>query len=446
MRRHLSLIAASLGAFALVAFGPMALGGSGAAGLGFGLDFQGALDRGLMLALGAVFAGGLLTSLTPCVYPLIPVTVAIFGAVEGRGRSRAMLLSSFYVLGMAIMYAALGLLAAMTGRLLGSVMTSIWIMGGVAVLLVVFAASLLGAFEMRLPAGLQTRLSRIGGRSAGGAFAMGLVAGLIAAPCTGPVLGGVLAYVAASQDLVLGALLLFVFALGMGLLFFVIGTFSVSLPKSGPWMHGVRSAFAVVMLTAALWFLKDAVGPMRSLLVAAPWLPWLTAGAVGIGILVGGIHRVFGRGAVNDLLKAAGLVLIVSGAFMRLGGLTVVTDDEREAIDWVYDEGRALEIAAEESRPVFIDFRADRCGACIELERHTFPHPAVAEEAKRFVAVKIDATRDWEPPVERLLGKYEVNGLPTVLFLDSSGEERRELRVERFVPPREMLRRMRSVD
>ncbi len=446
MRRTLLLLAGAVLAFVIVALCPFLLGATGVSSLGTGLSFQGALDRGLLLALVVVFTGGVLTSLTPCVYPLIPVTVAIFGATRDRGRLRAMALSTFYVLGMASMYATLGLTAALTGRLLGGLMTSVWVMGAIAVLLVVLAASMLGAFDIRLPSRVQAKLSGVGGEGLAGAFAMGLVAGLIAAPCTGPVLGGVLAYVAASQDVLLGALLLFVFAVGMGLLFFLIATFSVSLPKSGPWMDGVRSLFAVILLVAALWFLKDALLPLRTVLVAADWVPWLTGALVALGVLLGGVHRAFGDGAGAALLKSLGMLLMVGGAFMRFGGLTVVSDEDLAAIDWVHDEGEAMELAASEGRPVLIDFRADWCTACIELERHTFPHHLVAAEAERFVALKIDATDDREPVIEALLKEYEISGLPSVLFLDSSGDERRDLRVESFVPPREMLRRMRLVD
>jgi thioredoxin:protein disulfide reductase len=445
MRRTVLILGGAALAFLAVAVGPSLLGGGGG-GLGLGLDFQGAMDRGILLAAGVVFLGGVLTSLTPCVYPLIPVTVAIFGAREGQSRLRSMALSTMYVLGMAVMYAALGLMAAMTGRLLGSMMTNVWIMGGVALILFVFAASFLGAFEIRLPTSLQMRLSRIGGEGYFGAFAMGLVAGLIAAPCTGPVLGGVLAYVAASQDVVLGATLLFVFAIGMGLLFWVIGTFSVSLPKGGPWMDAVKSIFAVAMLVVALWFLKDAVRPIRAVLVSADWVPLATGIAVAVGILIGGIHRSFQAGARDRVLKGAGLVLLVGGLFLRVGGLTVVGAAERDAVAWIHDEREGLAAAEEAQRPVFIDFRADWCTACIELERHTFPHPDVAEEAERFVAVKIDATYDDDPEIQRLLEKYRINGLPTVVFLDSEGNERSDLRVERFVPPRDMLRRMRDVE
>src|SRR5262249_44936269 len=155
-----------------------------------------------------------------------------------------------------------GVVAAATGSVFGRVMANPWVIGGVAIVFLIFAASMFGAFEMALPASWQARLSQVGGKGFAGALAMGLVAGIMAAPCTGPVLGAVLTYVATTQKLALGGTLLFVYALGMGLPFFVLGTFAVSLPKSGPWMEAVKSVFGIALILLALYFLKDVLPPL----------------------------------------------------------------------------------------------------------------------------------------------------------------------------------------
>ncbi|RMG21106.1 MAG: cytochrome C biogenesis protein, partial [Deltaproteobacteria bacterium] len=290
MRKTLYLGLGALLTFLAVAFGPDLLGPGPT---GQGLDFQAAMARSAAAAAAVVFVGGLLTSLTPCVYPLIPITVSVFGARSASSRVKAALLSLVYVLGMAVMYTGLGVGAALTGRAFGGVMANPWVITAVAAVFVVFAASMFGAFELRLPAGLQTRLSQVGGEGWAGAFLMGLVSGVVAAPCTGPVLGGVLTYVATTADVVAGGSLLFVFALGMGVLFFLLGTFSVSLPKSGPWMDSVKSLFGVALLVVALYYLKDVAPPLKALLVDGPLMPWLTGAAAALGVLLGGIHLSF---------------------------------------------------------------------------------------------------------------------------------------------------------
>src|ERR1041385_3060806 len=176
------------------------------------MDFQAALGHGLIFAYAAVFLGGLLTAATPCVFPLIPITVSIFGARQARSKRQAAVLSATYVLGIALTYTLLGVVAGATGTAFGPIMANPWVIGGVALVFVALAASMFGAYDIALPSSLQTRLSQVGGKGAAGAFAMGLVAGIIAAPCTGPVLGAVLAYIATTQKLGFGGSLMFTYA------------------------------------------------------------------------------------------------------------------------------------------------------------------------------------------------------------------------------------------
>lgn len=216
-------------------------------------------EQGLWGVLLLVFIAGLLSSLTPCVYPLIPITIGIFGARQASSKLHGFLLSLTYVFGIALTYAIMGVIAASVGTVFGSAMQNPWLLGGIAVLFFALGLSSLGVFDFRLPGGLQNKLGQAGGVGFGGAFVMGLVAGIIAAPCVGPIVAGILLYVAGQQDMVLGFVLLLVYALGMGVLFLVLGTFSSllnKLPRAGTWMEGVKTLFGIVFIAMAIYYLR----------------------------------------------------------------------------------------------------------------------------------------------------------------------------------------------
>jgi thiol:disulfide interchange protein len=224
-------------------------------------------DGGLLATLATVFLAGFLASLTPCVYPLIPITIGVFGARAAESRGRALALSLTYVLGIGITYTVLGLLAASFGTVFGGILQNTWVLVGLAAVFVLLGLASLGAIEFALPSQLQTRLSQTGGAGYGGALSMGLVAGLIAAPCVGPIVAGILVYVAQQGSLWLGGLLLFDFAMGLGVLFVVLGTFSGlvgSLPTSGAWMDGVKAVFAMIFFGIALYYLQFGFEPMTA--------------------------------------------------------------------------------------------------------------------------------------------------------------------------------------
>jgi len=201
-------------------------------------EFEELRAKGLVFAYLGVFATGFLTSLTPCVYPMITITVGIFGAREAQSRWRAFGLAWMYVLGMVVMFSALGIVFALSGRASGSgfLLANPAVVIPIVILYVALAASMFGFFELNLPSGLATRLSTVGGKGAVGAFLMGLVGGITAAPCTGPLLAGLLAFIATTKSVALGVTFMTTYALGMGMLFLLIATFALSLPKSGAWM------------------------------------------------------------------------------------------------------------------------------------------------------------------------------------------------------------------
>ncbi len=250
---------------------------SGAQSAGLARRIQ---EEGLLLVLLLLFVGGLGASLTPCVYPLIPLTISIFGAHAAKSRLAAFGLSAIYVAGIVVCFTVLGLVAASVGRGIGQAMSNPWVLAGLAVVFVAMGLASLGAYEIALPASLQQSLSGGKGKGVVRVFLMGVVAGLLATPCVGPILVSVLIFVAQTQDMVLGALLLATFALGLGMLFLVVGTFAgllARLPRSGPWMIGVKTLFGLIFIVVALYYLKGALPAVKAPVTGA----WLLARLAG---------------------------------------------------------------------------------------------------------------------------------------------------------------------
>jgi thioredoxin:protein disulfide reductase len=418
--------------------------------LGAGRFFAGAL---------VVFLGGLLTALTPCVYPLIPITVSVFGARGATSRARAVLLTSAYVVGMGLVFSALGVAAARTGAAFGAVLGKPVVVLGLAAVLLLLAASMFGAFELALPSGLVQRLSTVGGAGVAGALLMGSVAGFLAAPCTGPVLTGLLAFVAKSQDTVLGAGLLFIYAMGIGVPFFLIGAFAVQLPRGGVWMEWVKSLLGVMLVALAATYVKDAFPSLREAVHAAAdavgRVPGaaLAAALAATGVLLGAIHRSFGTGPSQALLKGGGVVLLCVAVLLRAGTLDAPsTKDSVLRWELTWDGApaqpspvdRALAAARASGKPVMIDFFAEWCAACKELDRATYVAPQVVAESQRFVRIKVDGT-NGQDSLDALYQRFKIEGLPTVAFVSSRGEILEHPRVLGFLGPEEFLEEMRRV-
>ncbi len=395
--------------------------------------------------LSLAFAAGVATSLTPCVYPMIAVTVSVFGARQAKHRGEGALLSSAFVLGMAALFVPLGLVAAKTGGLFGAALASPPVLIGLALLFTALALSMFGAFALDLPHGLKTRLSAMGGVGVRGAFVLGMISALIAAPCTGPVLGALLTWVSSSADWTIGALGLLAYALGLGLLFWLVGTFAITLPKSGRWLGWVKSVFGIVMLAAAAYY-------VRPLLPSIAWPAWLSergpllgAGAalVVAGALLGAIHLSFEYTARPEKLrKASGIAVVLAGLFISLRGFEA---SEHEGLKFRQDFRAALAEARAARRPALVDFSASWCGACGELDRHTFAHPDVVREAERFMTVRVDLSPGLDTPDKRqLLSGYAQRGLPLVVLHDSNGRE--VSRVTGFVEPEAFLSLLRTIN
>jgi thiol:disulfide interchange protein DsbD len=406
------------------------------------------LSQGYLFAFVTVFVGGFLTSLTPCVYPLISITVSLFGARDQQvTRGRAILLASSYVAGIAVTYTSLGVGFALTGRALGfgTFMTNPWVIVPLAIVFIAMAASMFGAFELNLPPSLATRLSAVGGKGFGGAFLMGLVGGIIAAPCTGPVLASVLAYVATTRSVALGGGLLFTYAMGMGVLFFTVAAFASALPKSGAWMESVKSVFGVVMVVAALYFLRNVWRPLASYGSSSSWFIAAHLAAVAMGVVLGGLKLSFHGGAVEKLRKGLAVAVMVTGVFGVVASLLAPRAAEAgtPTLAWIKGEPAGVAAARSAGRPALLDFYADWCLPCKELEKKTFDHPEVARELGRFTLVKVDCSSDEDPQVVETQKRYQAATLPTVVLIDSLGRIVRK--IDHVIEPAELLDILRAI-
>jgi thiol:disulfide interchange protein DsbD len=311
------------------------------------------------------------------------------------------------------------------------------VVAGLGIFFVAMATSMFGAFDLTLPRAVEEWVSSQKGLGFFWAFVMGLLAGVVAAPCTGPVLAGVLTFVATTRSAFAGFFLLFVYALGVGLPFFVLGTFSIRLPKSGPWMDAVKSVFGLLLLGAAVWFVRPFL-PELKLPGSALALAALSGGVVAAGILLGAVHRSFHGPALERALKSAGVASVVLGLTLRMVGAS------EPPVAWVYSHDEALARARAEGKPVLIDFYADWCAGCVELDKHVFTDARVQDEARRFVMLKLDATRPSDE-MDALHDRYGVNSMPIVLFLGPDGRAREEPKIVGYIPPEPFVAAMRKV-
>lgn len=421
-------------------------------------DFTKVLDQGLWATLAFLFAVGFATSLTPCVYPMIPITLAVIGTRKERSKRKNLALSLVYVLGIALTYSVLGVLAASTGALFGAALGNIWVVSALALVFIVMGLSMYGAFEIQPPAFIRDRLG--GGKTGAGysgAFLSGLIAGVVASPCVGPVLIGVLAHTARTQNMLHGFIFLFVFALGLGVPFIVLGASSFllsHLPKSGPWLDGVRFVFGTLMIGVALYYIYPV------------YEAWLFRVILGLALI--GIASVYGAFEANVTLttvrkrlqKGLMLLILLLGLTLAIAGLlpkagfdlatttfTLNPADERPAptavrLNWRPFEETTLKAALASGKPVLIDFHADWCVACVELERFTFSDSRVRELGQDFALLKVDATEDF-PGLSELRRRYEILGLPTLIFYDRNGTLRNDLTLTGFENAEAFIERMR---
>lgn len=408
-------------------------------------------NAGFWLAVSTFFGFGLLLALTPCVFPMIPI---LSGIIVGQGhhvsRSKSFLLSLAYVLGMAVTYAALGVAAGLTGTLLSAALQNPWVLGAFAAVFVVLSFSMFGFYELQLPSFLQSKLSEEASHLHGGhlaaVFAMGALSAVIVGPCVAAPLAGALLYIGQSGDAVLGGAALFAMALGMGVPLLLVGLSATTLlPRSGPWMEAVKKAFGVILLGTALWLVSPV---LPAALVMAGWALLLIVPAVFMHALdplpatAKGWPRFWkGIGIVMLLAGAALVVGLAAGSrdpLQPLKGVVAANaaaggGAEAPALPFV----RVKSVADLEARvkaagkPVMLDFYADWCVSCKEMERFTFADPKVRAKLAGFTLLQADVTANSEDD-KALLQRFKLFGPPGIIFFDAAGQEIAGLRVVGF--------------
>ena len=392
--------------------------------------------KAFWLTLLGFFLGGLALNLTPCIYPLIPITVSYFSGTKGQSYLVTITNSLLYLLGLAITNSLLGVWAALSGRMVGSALQNPWVVLFLVALFFALALSSFGLWEFRLPSSLSRHASRTF-RGYFGTLFMGLTMGVIAAPCLGPFVIGLLAYVAQTGDPFLGFISFFVLSLGLGLPLATLALFSGALsrfPLSGDWMLWVRRLMGWVLLFMAVYVAKPLI-PSRFVEATL-----LGAVAFAAGIHLGWIDR-SGRlsSRFSWFKKILGTVLIGSALFYFWTSAL-----QEPGVRWLSYDPSLISKASQDKKPVILDFSAEWCQPCRIMEREVFPDPEVVELSRKFVTVRLDLTHR-HPDQEEILSHYQVQGVPTIIFLNRDGREEKNLRIEEIVDKHQFLKHMKTV-
>lgn len=443
-----------------------AAGGSSDAGLGAGMeaDEAGRIARWLAGArTGWVVAGffgfGLLLAFTPCMFPMLPI---LSGIIVGAGRGgetvsrrRAMALSLAYVLGMAAAYAAAGVAAGLSGTLLVAALQNAWVLGAFALLFVVLALSMFGAFSLQLPVALQNRAAGRATRAGSlpGVTLMGALSALVVGPCVAAPLAGALLYIGGTGDAVLGGVALFFLALGMGVPLLLVGVSAGTLlPRAGPWMATINRIFGVFLLASALWIVSPL---LPAALQMAGWALLLIVPA----IFLRAIDPLPRRASSGQRFgKALGVVMLLLGVAMLAGALAGGGDplrplavfhtaggSETPALPFERVRSTAeLEARlASAGRPVMLDFYADWCVSCKEMERYTFSDARVRERLSGWLLLQADVTANTADD-QALLKRFGLFGPPGIVFFDAAGQEVAGVRVVGYQKPEQFLNSLRA--
>ncbi|MDT3697409.1 MAG: protein-disulfide reductase DsbD [Ignavibacterium sp.] len=372
-------------------------------------------SSGIFLSLIFVFLAGLALNLTPCVYPLIPITIGYFGGQAEGKTSRLVLLGLLYMLGMALTYSVVGVITSLSGAVFGSLLQNPIVIIVIVLLFVALALSQFGVYEFKLPDSL---VAKAGGAKGGtfGAFFMGLTMGIVAAPCIGPFVLGLVTYVAAKGDPLYGFLMFFVLALGLGFPYLILAIFSgkiKSLPRAGIWMEGVKHIFGFLLIGMALYFLD-------------PILPKVAQGYVlpAFGIIAALILLFIDRTA-NDAKGFRTFKTIFSVVVLVLSIYVLIPSEKLEP-EWKPFSIHGYQSSLNNKERMVIDFYADWCIPCKELDALTFSDKRIIEKFDHFTVYKVDMTKNNETN-EQLRKKFNVVGMPTVLIIDANGNETKRL-------------------
>jgi thiol:disulfide interchange protein DsbD len=415
--------------------------------------FAGVLESGRLWAVMAVFFGaGLLLTFTPCVLPMIPI---LSGIIVGEGRKvtrgRAVLVSLAYVLGMAVTYTAIGIAAALSGSLLSAALQNAWVLGAFASVFAVLALSMFGFYELQLPSGWQARLTeasnRLGGGHWGAVALMGMLSAAIVSPCVVAPLAGALLYIGQTRDTILGGTALFSMAIGMGVPLVLVGVSGgVLLPKAGQWMRAVKQFFGVLLLAVAIWIIAPVIP------VAVQMFLW-AALLIGSGVFLRAFEPLSKEASGWErLAKVAGVLALLLGATQGIGALSGARDPLRplaglfaqsreeplqfETVKTLADLDARLKTA---DKAVMLDFYADWCVSCKEMERFTFSDPQVRARLAGMTLLRVDVTGNSAED-KALLKRYRLFGPPGIVFFDAGGREVEGLRVIGYQPPEKFIR------
>ncbi|KFC73631.1 protein-disulfide reductase DsbD [Massilia sp. LC238] len=394
----------------------------------------GILEGGRLLAIVPAFVLlGLGLAFTPCVLPMVPILSSIIVG-EGRqaGRSRGFILSATYSLGMAIVYTLLGVAAGLAGEGLAAALQNPWVLGAFALLIVAMAMSMFGFYELQMPVALQTRLANASGRQSGGklagVFAMGAISALIVGPCVAAPLAGALVYISQTRDVVIGGAALFAMAVGMSIPLLLVGVSAGSLlPRAGAWMESVKRLFGVLMLAMALWLVSPVLPPIVQMLGWAALL-------FGYGFYLLRKHRHWASmaaGAAFAVLGAVQLVGAATGGRDALAPLAHLTGGAHQGlvfkrIKTVQDLDR--ELASAGGRTVMLDFYADWCVSCKEMEKLTFVDPAVQAKLANTILLQVDVTAN-DAEDKAMLKRFKLFGPPGIILFGPDGQEIPDSRV-----------------
>jgi thiol:disulfide interchange protein DsbD len=413
------------------------------------------LEKPLWLSAGMFFLLGIGLAFTPCVFPMIPI---LSGIIIGQGTAittrRAFTLSLVYVLAMALTYTIAGVVVALLGANLQIWFQDPWVLGTFAAVFVLLSLSMFGFYELQVPTSIQSRLSEISNRQGGGTLIgvgiMGFLSALIVGPCITAPLVAALLVIGQAGDPVLGATALFALSMGMGAPLLAIGTSAGKLlPRAGAWMDAVKAVFGVLLLAVAIWLVERV---LPTAVTMALWAILLIVSAIYLGALdairdgATGWHR---------LWKGVGVVLLLYGALLLVGaaaggrdvlqplkgttlaGATATGVEQTSAFRYVKGPqglDQALREAASQSKPVMLDFYADWCVSCKEMEKYTFSDPRVQAAWSEAILLKTDVTAN-DAQDQALLKRFGLFGPPAILFFTPEGDELRDYRVVGFVPP-----------
>jgi thiol:disulfide interchange protein DsbD len=430
----------------------------GAAEQGFADRLSARLTKGLSegnwaLVLALALVGGMLLALTPCVLPMVPIVVSVLVGGKDATPTRRVISVLVYVLGLSLVYATLGLVAALTGGLIGSLLQNTVVLALFCLLFVALALSMFGLYDLEMPPSLRDKLQVKGGGDLLSALLMGLISGIIASPCIGPVIAGVLGWIASTRNAPLGFTVLFTMGWGLGLPFIVAALAGSTFLKPGPWMERIKKFLGLLLLVGAAYFANLAIRGWLGLFALA-----VISALIGIVGLI--VHISAKPNSMRKLRTAAIWQMGLWGIVIALGyGLLVVQPEAPPSvvegaetngagqIAWHTDVDKALALAKSEGKPAMIDFTAEWCIPCREMDASTFANRDVIKEAKRFVAIKADLTKSGSPQVGKLIKRFNVYAPPVVIFVDSSGKilDAPDQRVIGLTGPEEFLRRMKQI-